>query len=58
MISLEIKLTEEEFAYLEESLAYMIGVRKEYGLTTEIHRDVLNKMEEGYVNSIDNGDSK
>jgi len=59
MVKLEVKLTEEEFATLEECLAYCIGKRKQYGLTTKIHRKVLNKIEKEYLNSIGNGrDSK
>ena len=58
MINLELNLTEEEFATLEECLAYSIGKRKQYGLKTKTHRDVLNKIEKQYLNSIDNGNSK
>lgn len=57
MINLEVNLTEEEFATLEECLAYCIGKRKQYGLSTKIHRDVLNNIEKQYLNSIDNGRS-
>ena len=57
MINLEVKLTEEEFATLEECLAYSIGKRKQYGLNTKIHMNVLDKIEEEYINSIGNGRS-
>ena len=51
---MEISLTPEEFIIIEQSIAYCIGKRKQYGLKTKPHTEVLNRLEEQYINSIEN----
>lgn len=51
---MEISLTREEFIIIEQSIAYCIGKRKQYGLKTKPHTEVLNRLEEQYINLIDN----
>lgn len=50
----KISLTPEEFVIIEQSIAYCIGKRKQYGLKTKPYTEVLNRLEEQYINSIDN----
>lgn len=51
---MEISLTREEFIIIEQSIAYCIGKRKQYGLKTKPYTEVLNRLEEQYINLIDN----
>lgn len=50
---MELSITVEEFTTIEECIAYSIGKRKQYGLSTKQYTDLLNKLEEQYINSIE-----
>ena len=51
---MKFTITVEEFTTIEECIAYSIGKRKQYGLPTKRYTEVLNRLEEQYINSINN----